>query len=74
MPHYEFFCHSCKQAFSKVLTLAVTISTISSTLGVARADRKLHILVINSRNSGSVEVVSPRKDSVLVYNPGIGRR
>jgi putative FmdB family regulatory protein len=22
MPHYEFFCHACKQTFSKVLTLA----------------------------------------------------
>jgi putative FmdB family regulatory protein len=20
MPHYEFFCHACKQTFSKVLT------------------------------------------------------
>jgi putative FmdB family regulatory protein len=22
MPHYEFFCHACKKAFSKVLTPA----------------------------------------------------
>ena len=22
MPHYEFFCHACKKAFSKVLSLA----------------------------------------------------
>jgi putative FmdB family regulatory protein len=21
MPHYEFFCHACKRAFSKVLSL-----------------------------------------------------
>jgi putative FmdB family regulatory protein len=21
MPHYEFFCHGCKQAFSKILSL-----------------------------------------------------
>ena len=22
MPHYDFYCHSCKKTFSKVLTLA----------------------------------------------------
>ena len=22
MPHYEYFCHACKNTFSKVLTLA----------------------------------------------------
>jgi putative FmdB family regulatory protein len=21
MPHYEFFCHTCKRTFSKILTL-----------------------------------------------------
>jgi putative FmdB family regulatory protein len=21
MPHYEFFCHGCKKAFSKILTI-----------------------------------------------------